>query len=112
MKINWSKIGWNSLKILAILLINCVSIFFIVSKIIEFKVTFGEKVLEIDLIDYWKWLGVWKWYYSMLMYFGMFLGGWGTLQLFKLFQTQKKERKQEEKDNKFKNDIKKILGGK
>lgn len=112
MKINWSKIGWGFLKILAILLINCVSIFFIVAKIIDFEVTFNGKVLEISLIDYWRWLGVWHWYYSLLMYFGIALGLFGTFKLLQLFHTQTKEKKRDEKDDKFKSDIKKILGGK
>lgn len=115
MKVNFKKIGWVTLKIIAILMINCVSIFFIISKIIPFNVEIvgkeGSKILTINLIDYWKWVEVWKWYYSLLMYFGMGVGFWLTFHLLKLFHTQKREKIRVEKDDKFKKDITKILGG-
>lgn len=85
---------WRVFEATLILVVNCCLIFFIVQKCFAIDVELANgKTMSVELIQYWKWIKVWRWWYSMLLYFGIIAGVLVSLWLISfLYKVDKDKR--------------------
>lgn len=87
---------WRIFETVAILTANCCLIFFIVQKCfaIDVKLANGE-TMSVELIQYWKWIKVWRWWYSMLLYTGIIAGALISLWLIGILYRHDHDKRKE-----------------
>lgn len=97
------KWTWRIFVILIAIALNCVNIFFVVQKCIgkNIQLSSGE-TMEVELIAWWKWIKVWRWYYTLMLYGGMIGGAlltiWWLQFCYKQAQHKKDVRREEKRE--------------
>lgn len=102
MKFSWSKFFWRLLQTIIICVLNAGLIFFIVQKCIGMEVQLSNgKTMEVSLIEYWKWMKVWRWYYNIFLWGGIVAGVLLSYLFIKiLYQNHRDDKKEKARDKK------------
>lgn len=73
----------------------------------------GGQTVSVDLISYWKWMKVWKWYYAIFLYGAIVLGlvfsFWFLKLLYRNHREDKKEAQQKKMDDERNDKLSKSL---